>query len=381
MSIKPKILVTSAAGKTGLQTALQLLEKGYPVRAFIRRDDQRARRLKEAGAELFLGDQFALADMRRAMKGVQRAYHCAPTAPNGLHFGAVFAIAAQENRVEHVVTLSQWLSHSDHPSVYTREVWLNDAILNLLPDTTVTVNNVGWFADNYFMVLEPAAQLGLLTMPLGDGNIKGNAPPSTEDIAAVSVGALIDPATHAGKTYRPTGPVLLSPNDIATALSTVLGRKVKYQNISEAMFLKALTALQPPGFTEATLTQLRLYTEEYRRGAFAVSAPTDAVQVVGGREPEDFETIARRYAASRPEAVRTRANKLRAMRNFIRILATAKPDPDRIERQLNHVLLEAPTFASESTEWRHYHQSGTEAAFGIPRQSLDDGVVPVRAIN
>jgi hypothetical protein len=175
--------------------------------------------------------------------------------------------------------------------------------------------------------------------------------------------------------------VLLSPNDIATALSTVLGRKVKYQNISEAMFLKALTALQPPGFTEATLTQLRLYTEEYRRGAFAVSAPTDAVQVVGGREPEDFETIARRYAASRPEAVRTRANKLRAMRNFIRILATAKPDPDRIERQLNHVLLEAPTFASESTEWRHYHQSGTEAAFGIPRQSLDDGVVPVRAIN
>ena len=134
-------------------------------------------------------------------------------------------------------------------------------------------------------------------------------------------------------------------------------------------------------YAEATLTQLRLYTEEYQRGAFAVSAPTDAVQVVGGREPEDFETIARRYAASRPEAVRTRANKLRALRNFIRILATAKPDPDRIERQLNHVLLEAPTFASESTEWRHYHQSGTEAAFGIPRQSLDDGVVPVRAIN
>ncbi len=381
MSIKPKILITSAAGKTGLQTALQLLEKGYPVQAFVRRDDHRARRLEEAGAELFLGDQFALADMRRAMKGIQRAYHCAPTAPNGLHFGAVFAIAAQENRIEHVVTLSQWLSHSDHPSVYTREVWLNDAILNLLPDTTVTVNNVGWFADNYFMVLEPAAQLGLLTMPLGDGDVKGNAPPSTEDIAAVSVGALIDPATHAGKIYRPTGPALLSPNDIAAVLSTVLGRKVKYQNISESMFLKALTALQPPGFTEATLTQLRLYTEEYRRGAFAVSAPTDAVQVVSGREPEDFETIARRYAASRPEAVRTSTNKLRAMRNFIRILATAKPDPDRIEKKLNHVLLESPTFVGESAEWRRCHQSGTEAAFDTPRQSPDEGVAPVRAVN
>lgn len=381
MSIKPKILVTSAAGKTGLQTTLQLLEKGYPVRAFVRRDDHRTRRLKSAGAELFLGDQFALADMRRAMKGIQRAYHCAPTAPNGLHFGAVFAIAAQENGVEHVVTLSQWLSHSDHPSVYTREVWLNDAILKLLPDTTVTVNNVGWFADNYFMVLEPAAQLGLLTMPLGDGDVKGNAPPSTEDIAAVSVGALIDPATHAGKIYRPTGPALLSPNDIAAVLGTVLGRKVKYQNISESMFLKALTALQPPGFTEATLTQLRLYTEEYRRGAFAVSAPTNAVQVVSGREPEDFETIARRYAASRPEAMQTPANKLRAMRNFIRILATAKPDPDRIEKQLNHVLLKTPTFVGESAEWRRYHQSGAEAAFDTPRQRSDVGIAPVRAVN
>lgn len=381
MSIKPKTLVTSAAGKTGLQTALQLLDNGYPVRAFVRRDDHRAKRLKEAGAEIFLGDQFALADMRRAMAGVQRAYHCAPTAPNGLHFGAVFAIAAQESRIEHVVTLSQWLSHPEHPSYFTREVWLNDAILNLLPDTSVTVNNVGWFADNYFMVLEPAAQLGLLTMPLGDGNVKGNAPPSTEDIAAVSVGALIDPAAHAGKTYRPTGPALLSPNDIAATLTTVLGRTVKYQNISEAMFLKALSALQPPGFTEATLTQLRLYTEEYRRGAFAVSAPTDAVTKVAGREPEDFETIARRYAKERPEAMRSPANKIKALRNFIRILATAKPDSDRIEKQLHHVLLENPTFAGENTEWRRHHQSATEAVLDLPSQSLDDDASPVHAVN
>ena len=70
MSVKPKTLVTSAAGKTGLPTALQLLEKGYPVRAFVRRDDHRSRRLKEAGAELFVGDQYTLADMRRAMAGM-----------------------------------------------------------------------------------------------------------------------------------------------------------------------------------------------------------------------------------------------------------------------------------------------------------------------
>ena len=39
--------------------------------------------------------------------------------------------------------------------------------------------------------------------------------PSTEDIARVIVGALADPTHHLGKTYRPTGPERLSPEDIA----------------------------------------------------------------------------------------------------------------------------------------------------------------------
>jgi uncharacterized protein YbjT (DUF2867 family) len=349
---KPRILVTSAAGKTGLPTALQLLKKGYPVRAFVRRDDHRARRLKEAGAEIFVGDHCVLTDMRRAMKGVQRAYHCAPTDPNGLHFGAVFAIAANENRLEHVVTLGQWLSHPDHPSLFTRESWLNDALVALMPETTATVNNVGWFADNYFLVLEPAAQLGILPMPLGDGDVKKNAPPANEDIASVSVAALIDPAAHAGKVYRPTGPALLSPNEIAAAMAKALGRKIKYQDISEALFLKAVKAQgRPP----AQYAQLRYYVRDYQMGAFAVGAPSDAVSVVGGREPEPFESIARRYAAARPEAVRSPASRLGALAFFARMLATRRPDMDAFERDRDHVLLAAPSFARDSSDWRARH--------------------------
>ena len=47
---KPKILVTTAGGKTGMPTALQLLEKDYPVRAFVRREDARSDMLRTAGA-------------------------------------------------------------------------------------------------------------------------------------------------------------------------------------------------------------------------------------------------------------------------------------------------------------------------------------------
>ncbi|WP_369333639.1 NmrA family NAD(P)-binding protein [Ciceribacter ferrooxidans] len=235
----------------------QLLEKGYPVRAFVRRRDQRADALAKAGAEIFEGDQYALNDMRRAMTGVQRAYERAPITPSGLHFNAVFAAAAYEAELEHVVTLGQWLSAANHPSLFTREVYLSDILIRMSPRTSVTSVNPGWFADNYLMVLDMAAHLGLFTMPLGDGDTKKNAPPSNEDIASVAAAALIDPQTHAGKTYRPTGPELLSPNEIASAMGRAMGRKVKYMDIPERRMVKALKALPPSNYSEAALPNSR----------------------------------------------------------------------------------------------------------------------------
>ena len=375
MSKKPTILVTSAAGKTGMPTTLQLLEKGHPVRAFVRRADHRAKRLADAGAEIFVGDHFALPDMRSAMAGVGRAYFCAPAAPGGLLFSHVFATAAQEARLEHVVMLSQWLAHADHPSFFTRETWLTEQMFKRLPETSLTINNVGWFADNYFMVLESAAQFGLLTMPLGDGNVKKDAPPSNEDIARVSVAALIDPGAHAGKTYRPTGPTLLSPNEIAATLGKVLERKVRYWDVPDSMVLKAFTA---EGYSPALQSQfVGYYTEEYRRGSFAVGAPSGAVEAVTGRAPEDFETIARRYAASRPEARRTAAARLRAMRNFARLLATRSATPAKVERLREHALLTRPEFSFDSAAWRKTHDPA--AGFTPDRPNLDDRVAVVEA--
>lgn len=47
----PKILVTTAASKTGFATVIQILEAGYPVHAFVRRCNAHAAYLEKAGAE------------------------------------------------------------------------------------------------------------------------------------------------------------------------------------------------------------------------------------------------------------------------------------------------------------------------------------------
>ena len=356
MSSRPKILVTSACGKTGLPTVLQLLETGYSVRAFVRRLDKRSKVLEAAGAEIFVGNQYSLTDMRAAMNGIRRAYQCAPGAPNGLHFNAIFTVAAYEAGLEHVVTLSQWLASPNHPSQITREVYISDILIAMRPEMTVTTINVGWFADNYLMALESAVHLGMLTMPLGDGGVKKNAPPSNEDIASVVVGALIDPATHAGKTYRPTGPDLMSPNDIAATMAKVLGRQVKYQDISPKMMFKAMKAIPPPGFSDSAYSMLKTYSDEYRRGTFAINAPTQDVEIVGGREPENFESIARRYLAKHPEITPSFAGKIKAVGGFLKILFTRTPDIDAIDANKDSVGLEAPTFSQDDIGWRETHR-------------------------
>ena len=297
--------------------------------------------------------------MRRAMQGIERAYHCAPTAPNGLHFSAAFAVAAHEARLDHVVTLGQWLSSADHPSLFTREVHLSEHLLDALPDATHTIVNPGWFADNYLMVLPLAAQLGVLAMPLGDGSVKKNAPPSNEDIASVAAAALADPAQHAGRTYRPTGPELMSPDGIAEAFSRGLQRRVRYLDMPERMFLKAMKAVPPPNYSEAALTQLRLYAEEYRRGTFAVNAPTDVVRTIGGREPEPLDSIVRRTAQN-GDVRRSIGRQLGALSDLLRIALTSAPDPRRIALSKDHVELAKPVFAQDSAGWRASHETDHE---------------------
>lgn len=104
--MKPTILVTGATGKTGFATSMQLLAGGYPVRAFVRRSDQRSAALQKSGAEIFVGSLNDVVDVRQSLEGVHRAYFCAPLLPGCLNAGVIFAKAAQEQRLEALVVMS-----------------------------------------------------------------------------------------------------------------------------------------------------------------------------------------------------------------------------------------------------------------------------------
>lgn len=222
-------------------------------------------------------------------------------------------------------------------------------------EMTVTTVNPGWFADNYMMVLDMAAHLGLFTMPLRAGDVKRNAAPSNEDIAQVVTAALVDPATHAGQTYRPTGPELLSPNAVAAAMGRALRRRVRYVDISERMMVKALQALPRKNYSVAAVTQLALYAEEYRRGTFAINAPTDHVARIGGQTPQSLEDIVRDRVVGRPDLTRSAGRSLRAMAGFAKILATRPFDLRRAEDARDYDRLADPKFSQDDPCWSATH--------------------------
>ena len=345
---KPRILVTGATGKTGSVVVAELLNAGYVVRAMVHREDGRSARLRWLGAEIVVAEMSDVERVAKALENVQRAYYCPPLDPYAIQGAIAFAVAAKEARLEQIVGLTQWLASPSHPSLMTRQSWLLDHLFSMMPGVAHTIINPGFFAGAYLIPMALATNLGLFPWIYGDSR---NAPPSNEDIARVAVAALVNPALHNGKSYRPTGPRLLGAKEMAEAISRAIGRRVRAVPVPTRLFMKSA---RMAGVPIDVLSNVRYYVEDHKQGAFELGAPTSDVYELTGRHPEDFETIAGRYAAL-PQNQRSFSNWFRQFALFM--LAPFVPgfNFDRYDRELRRPFPSVPRFAVESAIWRHEH--------------------------
>jgi hypothetical protein len=183
-----------------------------------------------------------------------------------------------------------------------------------------------------------------------------SAPVSNEDIAACAVALLGDPGRHAGRSYRPTGPALLSGREMAAAVGEATGRRVRAVNLPFWMFLKVARL---DGVNPHEALNWRDYVRDHKAGAFELGeAVTEVVPELTGRPAEDFATIARRYAA-RPEARRTAANMARMIARMAVLPVVPRLDIDGYARAHDFPQPPAPSLSAEDARWRAEH--------GVPR--------------
>ena len=357
---KPTILVTGATGNTGGALVRLLLERGYAVRALVRGQDARARALEALGAETAVADLFDPDQVHDAMRGVQRAYFVPVYHPHMIQSAVAFTDAARTARLESVVHLSQWLSHRHHASAMTRQVWLADRLFAGLDGVAVTVLNPGFFADNFLRVIDVATHMGVFPVLTGQGRA---APVSNEDIARVAAAVLMDPAPHAGRTYRPTGPELLDGKGMAAAVARAIGRRVRPVELPFWLFVKIARS---QGVDPMLLSGYRHYLADMRGGGFSAGGGvTDVVERIGGAKAETFEQIARRYA-DRPFARVTPLRRVAAMASFL--TAPLKPgyDLDRWDRIMRFPVPSVPTLSVDDARWRAEHGLGAASdAIGL----------------
>ena len=121
------------------------------------------------------------------------------------------------------------------------------------------------------------------------------------------------------------------------------------------------------------MSGVRYYIDDHKRGAFELGAPTSDVLDVTGYPAEDFETIARRYAAL-PSNQRTLGNYVQQLAQLLIAPSSPRFDLDRYDRELRCPFPSEPQFARESKIWRIEH-----AILGQERAAIEPGLHAQRA--
>src|SRR6476646_2699912 len=240
------ILVTGAAGQLGgvgrTVTGL-LLDRGLPVRAMVRREDDRAAALRAAGAEVVVGDLLDPADVSRIVSGCRRVYFGMSVSAAYLEATVTMAAVAREVGVDALVnmsqmTVSQMSILNTTPSPQQRQHWLSEQALAWSGLPVVTIRPT-MFLESFLLLAAPSVRhRDRIELPFGRGK---TSPVAASDVARVVAAVLSDPGPHIGRIYELTGPRSQDMHGVAREFSDALNRDVTYSDIPPEDWERGLT--------------------------------------------------------------------------------------------------------------------------------------------
>ena len=277
------ILVTTA-GKVGGEASRLLAERGEPVRVLVR-DPAKAPVLQQAGIKVAIGDLAVPGTLDQALQDVTAVILVSPAVP--AQEIAVIEAAARAG-ASHVVKVTSKAS-ADSPIARRRGQAAIEAAL--------TASGLGWtllrnngYMQNFLMMAPAIARTDSFAAATGDGRV-GHI--DARDVGAVAAAIAAAPASHAGRTYWPTGPESLSSGEVAVILSKVLGREITFRPITfEEQRQAMISAGLPEPVAEDNARALALSA-----GGEADYVTTDVPDILG-RPARSFEQFATEYATA-----------------------------------------------------------------------------------
>ena len=290
------VLVTSAAGgrqgKTGRHVSEMLVKRGIPVRAFVHKIDERSEHLRALGADIFEGDFLDVRSVQRAVHGTSSVYFAYPVQDGLLDATAAMAVAAREAGITRLVNLVMLQSSVDAPTPRMRQNYLSEQVFEWAGIGAVHVRATVFYENLASLARSSLPAQGAVRLPWGKEQtvlplVAG------EDVARVALGLLTSPSLMPGTAYPVIGSVI-SLKDIITTFGRVLGKDVRYEEISDEQWRSEALAR---GLNAHALEHLSSLWKALRaagldpeRARFAV---TDTIEKLGGAKPKTFEAFVR----------------------------------------------------------------------------------------
>jgi uncharacterized protein YbjT (DUF2867 family) len=296
LTMTKPVLVTSAAGgrqgKTGRHVSEMLLARGVPVRAFVRTIDGRSNHLRALGAEIFQGDFLDIRSVQAAAKGTSAIYFAYPVQDGLMDATAAMALAAREAGVSRLVNLVMLQSSPEAPTPRMRQNYLSEQVFEWADIGAVHLRATVFYENLGAMARQSLPAQGAVRLPWGK---ETTVLPmvSAEDVARVAVGLITSPKLVAGTAYPLIG-ATISLKEIIATLGRVLGRDIRYEEISDEEW-KVFAASR--GYNEHAIAHLSSLWKALRSAAIdpddARYKVSETIQTIGSAKPKSFETFVR----------------------------------------------------------------------------------------
>ena len=282
------ILVTGAAGKTGLAVIRALKDQGFSTRGFVHQEAYQESVLEAGAEEVQLGDLLVEEDIRAAVEGVRAVYHIPPNVhPREVEIGDIVIKQALDAGVEHFVYHSVL-----HPQIEAMpHHWLKLRVEERLIASGLS-----------FTILQPTAYMQNITNQLDRIRVEGvyRVPYPVEtrlclvdlvDLAEAAAIVLAD-TTHDGAVYQMVGTGLTSQVEIAAQLSKLLEKEIIAEQISLDDWRSQVEKTGLGSYQVSTLVKMFLH---YQAHDFAGNPRTLAWLL--GRQPTTLEKCLQREIA------------------------------------------------------------------------------------
>ena len=241
---KPIFVVggTGRHGGTGAFVARQLLQRGLPVRALARRQDDRVSALQSLCAEIAIGDLRDRRTLIPALEGIETAYFTYPVAGGIVEAAANFASAGRAIGLKRLVVMSMGPAYPESASPLGRAQWLAEELFETAGFSCIHLRVAALFFENLALLHRDDI--------LGDGVIRNSFPDlpmnwiAGADAGKLAIAALLHPQKFGDKVaVYSSGSEKFTHAEVAGIIGRHLRRSLRHETISAEAWQQRLIAL------------------------------------------------------------------------------------------------------------------------------------------